>query len=68
MLRARRVVAALEDREVRRHDRVARHLDEREDLLRTLRVRSLLTETLVRLARAVVKEEPCQSHATRRST
>ena len=59
-LRARRIVAAPEDREARRHERVARGLGERDDLLRTLRARSLLTETLVRFAGAVVKEESRQ--------
>lgn len=57
MLSARKPRAALEDRDVRRHERVADSLEERENLLLgpgTLRVR---VEPLVWLVREVVEED-----------
>ena len=61
VLRARGPVAALEDREVRRHERVTRRFDEREDLVRGLWAGGVGGEPLVGLAREIVEKDPADT-------
>ena len=71
VLRARGLVVALEDREVRRHKRVTRRFDERENLVQGLRARRVRDEPLVRFAGEVVDKDPADAArpgSTRRTT